>query len=78
MSVARVAVLLAGVFVVVWTLGSAVRTVVLPRAAVSFLTRVHFRALRWLFDRLARPTSTFERRDAVMAMYAPLGLVLLP
>ncbi|MCB0955310.1 MAG: hypothetical protein KDB12_04040, partial [Ilumatobacter sp.] len=45
---------------------------------MSSLTRVHFRTLRWLFDLLARPSSTFERRDAVMAMYAPLGLVLLP
>ena len=78
MTVARVLVAVFGGLVIVGTFISAVRTVVLPRAAVSPLTRVHFLWLRWCFDRVARPSSSWERRDAVMAMYAPVALVLLP
>ena len=78
MTVGRVLVAVCGVLVIVGTFISAVRTVVLPRAAVSLLTRIHFLWLRWCFDRVARPSSSWERRDAVMAMYAPVALVLLP
>ena len=74
----RVAAFVAGALLVVWTLASAVQTVVLPRATSSVLTRVHFRALRRVFDGLARPSRSFATRDRVMAMYAPLALVLLP
>jgi hypothetical protein len=76
--VLRAAVLVAGALLVVWTLASAVQTVVLPRATSSLLTRVHFRTLRGIFDRLARPSRSFATRDRIMAMYAPIGLVLLP
>src|SRR5690242_368772 len=41
--VGRVAVLCAGAALVLWTLGSAIRTVVVPRASQVALTRVHFR-----------------------------------
>ncbi|MFZ4809823.1 MAG: hypothetical protein ACOYL9_00625 [Ilumatobacteraceae bacterium] len=78
MIVARVAVAVVGAVLVLWTLLSAVRTVVVPRAIPSTLTRVHFRALRVVFDVLAPPRSSFEHRDRMMAFYAPIGLVLLP
>lgn len=64
--------------VVLWTLSSAVKTVVLPRASASVLTRLHFRLIRVVFDGLAAPKRSFARRDAVMALYAPISLVLLP
>ena len=69
---------MAGVALVVWTIGSAVKTVVVPRAIVTILTRGHFVALRKVFNVFARPSQSFETRDRVMAMYAPLALVTLP
>jgi hypothetical protein len=76
--VVRIGVLVVGVAVVVSTLASAVRTVVVPRATQSWLTRVHFLTLRRVFDVLARPSRSFVVRDRVMALYAPLALVMLP
>lgn len=76
--VLQAVVALAGVALIVWTLLSAVKTVVVPRAYQSTLTRFHFVMLRRLFGPFVRPSAPFERREAVMALYAPLGLVLLP
>jgi hypothetical protein len=45
--VLRVLVALLGVQLVAWTLMSALKAVVVPRAIVTTLTRAHFRALRW-------------------------------
>lgn len=78
MIVVRVLVAVLGGGLVLWTLGSAIKTVVLPRASTSALTRVHFRSLRVVFDHLASPRRSFATRDRIMAVYAPLGLVLLP
>lgn len=78
MIVGRVAAAAAGAMLVLWTLSSAIKTVVLPRASASVLTRVHFRAIRVVFDRFTSPRRSFAKRDAVMALYAPISLVLLP
>jgi hypothetical protein len=59
------------------TLSSAVVTFVLPRAARSQLNRIVFGLLRRIINFLLRFAKTYERRDAVMAFYAPLGLLLL-
>ena len=61
-----------------WTLGSAVKTVVVPRAWATILTRLHFITLRRLFNVLASPRREFATRDRVFALYAPVGLVSLP
>ncbi len=74
---ARGAVFVAGLALVLATAGSAVRTVVLPRAVPAVLARVVFLATAALFRvRLGRAPS-FERRDAVMASYAPLSLLVM-
>ena len=78
MIVGRIAAVVAGAVVVLWTLSSAIRTVVLPRASSSVLTRLHFRSVRVVFDLLASPKRPFAKRDAVMALYAPISLVMLP
>ena len=78
MIVAQVVAVVAGVALVVWTIGSAVKTVVVPRAMVTILTRGHFVGLRKVFNVFARPSRSFETRDRVMALYAPLALVTLP
>ena len=74
----RVLAAAAGLAVVVAVLESALKTVVVPRGYVSWLTRRHFVAWRKVFGWFARPSRTFERRDRVMAHYAPLALVTLP
>jgi fumarate reductase subunit D len=75
----RIPVFIAGLTLVVLTLYSALSTFVLPRSARSLITRVIFTRLRAVFDFLLRFTKTYRRRDAIMAYYAPIGLMpLLP
>jgi hypothetical protein len=63
---------------IVLTLRSAIHTFVLPRGVPDRLPRLLFRGMRLLFDVRTRRAATYEQRDRVMAMYAPLSLVLLP
>lgn len=67
-----------GAAVVGWVLLSAIRTVVLPRGAPVILTQAIFVNLRRLVLPVLSRLETFERRDQLMSMYAPIGLVLLP
>ena len=66
-----------GLLTVFLTLSSALSTFVLPRAARSQLNRLVFGLLRRLFDYLLHFAKTYPRRDALMAYYAPIGLMLL-
>lgn len=77
MIVAQVIVFAVGVVVVLATFGSAVRTVVIPRAIAARLTRMVFLTMRTLFRLRARPGHPYERRDRVMALYAPVSLMVL-
>lgn len=76
--VARLIVGAAGAFLVVVICMSAVRTFVVPRASGSFLTRVFFIVLRRIFELIAHERRSFLARDRVLAVSAPLGLVLMP
>ena len=67
-----------GAALVVATLASALKTVVVPRGYVSWITRHHFRVMRWVFDRFSGPSRPYEERDRVMAVYAPFAMVALP
>jgi hypothetical protein len=69
---------LAGAALVVVVVDSAVRTFVLPRGSFVFLTRLVWVTMRRLFDLAARAARSYERRDRIMALYAPLSLVILP
>jgi len=73
----RVASVVVGVFVVSATFASAVRTVILPRGVPARITRAVFVALRGVFSLRARPSAPFERRDRILALYGPIGLLLL-
>jgi hypothetical protein len=66
-----------GLLIVIFTLSSAVSTFVLPRAARSQLNRLVFGLLRRITDFTLHFTKTYSRRDAIMAYYAPIGLMLL-
>jgi hypothetical protein len=67
-----------GAYLVVVTVVSAIKTFVLPRAAAVFISRATFIAVRRIFNLFARPSRPFLVRDAVMAMYAPTSLLILP
>ena len=78
MIVLRVVAVVVGLAFVVLAMSSALRTVVLPRAAGSFLTRAVFLGMRPLFNLFASPSREFAARDRVLAYYAPVSLMLLP
>ncbi len=67
----------AGAMIVAVTLASAVSTFVLPRSARSTITTVVFQQLRRIFHFRAYFARTYDERDALMAYYAPLALMLL-
>lgn len=78
MVLVRVLCVIAGVLVVAGTLGSAIRTMVVPRGLPTLIARWVFVAMRYLFRALSGRPPDYERTDRVMALYAPLSLMTLP
>jgi hypothetical protein len=72
----RVIAVVVGLLLVAAALGSAVRTVVLPRATPSRITRSVFLVVRWVFRLIARPRLSYRRRDRRLSAYAPIGLIV--
>lgn len=66
-----------GLFVIFYTFISATRTFVLPRSASVRLTTAVFLVMRKIFGLLARLLPSYEQKDNLMAIYAPLSLLLL-
>lgn len=73
----RVALFLVGMLIAFSTFISAIRTFVLPRRAPDMLNRSVFIIVRKLFDLRIRQTSSYERKDRVMELYAPMTLIAL-
>ncbi|MBJ6107815.1 hypothetical protein JAO73_02250 [Hymenobacter sp. BT523] len=69
---------LGGAMLVITTLSAAIRSFVLPRNEVVRLNVWVFMGVRVLFDLAARFANSYERRDRIMAHYAPVALVALP
>lgn len=67
-----------GALVVLATLLSAIRTVVVPRGEQVLVTRVAFAVTRVVVDVVVRLRSGFAWTDRVMSLYAPISLLLLP
>src|SRR6476620_11951217 len=67
-----------GITLVFLVVDSALRTFVLPRGATPVVTRATFIGLRMVFNAIARAARTYDGRDSVMALYGPVGLLLLP
>jgi hypothetical protein len=67
-----------GSFMVGVTVLSAIRSFVLPRNESVLLNNWVFQGIRRIFTALASLGKTYEQRDKVMALYAPVGLVALP
>ena len=68
---------LIGLFIVIGTLISAIKTFILPRGINVWLTAVTFRTI-FFFFRLRVKNASYEKRDHVMAIFAPLTLFFLP
>jgi hypothetical protein len=65
----------AGVAILLTTLGSILRNVVVPRGLGSLLTKTLWTSVRRVLVAVARPVDRYERRDRVLAWLAPLVLV---
>ena len=66
-----------GVLVVVITMTSAVRTLILPRSAPDPISRGVFVFMRRLFNIRLRWAKTYAEMDSVLAFYAPVSLLML-
>ena len=78
MTVVRVVTFGCGLALVAFTVLSAVRTFVVPRAIPVALSRAVFLVSGALFGLATRRARTYYALDRVMAMYAPVTLLLLP
>jgi hypothetical protein len=75
--ISHIVVFVAGFLIVAWTLFSALSTFVLPRASRSRLNVIIFRLLRRVIDLIFHFARSYRQRDAIMAYYAPIGLMSL-
>ena len=78
MVVLHVLAMVAGGVLVAGTLASATRTMVVPRALPTLIAKVVFDGVRSVLWALGGRSADYQRRDRVMALYAPLGLIALP
>src|SRR5215213_6968611 len=74
----RIVAFAAGSAIVIGTFLSAVRTFVLPRSSPTVLTRMIFLTVRDLFSLAEKRATTYEQRDRLLALYAPLSLLMMP
>ncbi len=77
MELVRVSVFLLGAALVIRTVYSAIQTFVLPRAANDAISGLVFSGLRGLFDIPLKKAHTYQQRDRIMALFAPIGLLTL-
>jgi hypothetical protein len=77
MLILRIVVFVLGALLVAATIGSAVRTVVLPRGIPARIGRVVFIGMRVVFRVRTGRGASYERRDRVMSGYAPASLLAL-
>jgi hypothetical protein len=75
--VAKIVAFAAGFFVVQAVLRSAVRTVVVPRGERVLLPRLVFLGMRALYGLITRHIDEHDRREAVLARFAPMSLLVL-
>lgn len=73
----RALALAGGLVAVVAVVSSAIQTVILPRDVPSRISAAVFGFTRALFHASVRRRSTYLRRDRVLALYAPVSLILL-
>lgn len=69
---------LAGIFLIIFTITSAIRTFVVPRGVPDRLSRIVYVISRRLFDLRLWRVKSYIVKDRVMAYYAPVTLVSFP
>ncbi len=74
----RVLAVAGGSLVALVTIVSAIKSFVLPRAALVRITRSVFVILRAVADRVAPASGSYERRDRALALVPPFALLALP
>ncbi|MDE3089188.1 MAG: hypothetical protein KGJ80_07365 [Chloroflexota bacterium] len=74
----QILVFLFGAFIVIDTVLSAARTIVVPRGEQVFSSRAVFIVMRRIFNLWIARVKTFEERDRIMGYYAPMSLLALP
>ena len=77
-TIGSIALIVVGILAVFVVLDAALRTFVLPRGAPVLFTSLIFRSVRRTLKLFARPSRSYEARDRVMALYAPLALLTFP
>jgi len=78
MLVFQIAAGLIGIIIILATLRSVIRTLILSRSARDPLTSLVFLSVRWVFNIRLHWERTYEKRDRVLAYYAPISLMILP
>ena len=76
--VLRIFLFIAGAYLAGWTVMSAIRSFVLPRGDNVALTRFVFRRMAGFYRMMAKRTKTYAEQDRIMALFAPVTLLLLP
>ncbi|MGW8144287.1 MAG: hypothetical protein ACWGN2_07805 [Anaerolineales bacterium] len=71
----RILAIISGVLLVFFTLFSAIKTLVIPRAMPDRISGVTFRIIRWVFNIPLRRATTYQARDRIMIYYAPVALL---
>ena len=74
----KIALFILGIIIILASLRSATRTLVLSRGVRDPITGFVFIMMRYLFSFRLRWVKTYEARDRVMSYYAPLSLLMLP
>ncbi len=74
----QIFVFLIGAFVVIRTVLSEIRTLVIPRGEQVWLTRMVFRGIRLFYKVRTDRAKSYAERDRIMASYAAMCLLALP
>ncbi len=74
----EIPVFIAGLVIVLYVVQSAIRTVVLPRAARVSLSTLVFGAVAVTFRWLAARRRTHKAQDSLLAVIAPVGMLAIP
>jgi len=78
MAVLKVLAFLAGMTLILFALSSAIRTIVVPRGIATTIARGTFLVVRRVFTLITPRKADYQRRDRILAYYAPVALLVLP
>lgn len=74
----RILVFSVGAFLILYTINSALRSFVLPRADQSFLTKEIMRLIYRVLALRFNPKTSFATKDRILAMHPPYTMFILP